>query len=103
MARKTFVQIMSDSKHLVDALKLRKTNLPTGVNEEQLTSVDTLHTKAQKLNLEQEKLKAELKSKTAELEAVTNQLEKETATIRKYTKLGIPPEQWREFGIEDKR
>lgn len=103
MARKTFVEIISGAKLLIEGLKGRKSNLPTGVSETQLTEVEGLHKKAEELNRQQEKLKADLKVKTAELDAVMKDLGSKISTIRKYTKLGTQKEEWREFGIEDKR
>lgn len=103
MARKTFVEIISGAKLLIEGLKGRKSNLPTGVSETQLTEAEGLHKKAEELNKQQEKLKADLKVKTAELDAVMKDLDSKISIIRKYTKLGTQKEEWREFGIEDKR
>lgn len=103
MGRKTFVEKLAETKLLISGLKGRKNNLPTGVSEEQLTQTEEQHQKVETLNQEQEKLKADLKVKTAELNAEMKKLEAQTAPIRKYTKLGTKPEEWREFGIEDKR
>ena len=96
MARKTFVEIISGAKLLIEGLKGRKSNLPTGVSETQLTEAEGLHKKAEELNKQQEKLKADLN-------AVMKDLDSKISTIRKYTKLGTQKEEWREFGIEDKR
>lgn len=103
MGRKTFVEKLAETKLLISGLKGRKNNLPTGISEQQLTETEAQHQKVETLNQEQEKLKADLKVKTAELNAEMKKLEGQTATIRKYTKLGTKPEEWREFGIEDKR
>lgn len=103
MGRKTFVETLADSKLLINGLKGRASNLPAGVSQDQLTGAETQHQKVETLNQEQEKLKADLKMKTAELNAEMKKLEEQTATLRKYTKLGTKPEEWREFGIEDKR
>ena len=103
MARKTFVEIISGAKLLIEGLKGRKSNLPIGVSETQLTEAEGLHKKAEELNRQQEKLKADLKVKTVELDAVMKDLDSKISTIRKYTKLGTQKEEWREFGIEDKR
>lgn len=88
MARKTFVEIISGAKLLIEGLKGRKSNLSTGVSETQLTEAEGLHKKAEDLNKQQEKLKADLKVKTAELDAVMKDLDSKISTIRKYTKLG---------------
>lgn len=103
MGRKTFVEKLADTKLLINGLKGRGSNLPVGVSQEQLTEAEAQHQKVETLNQEQEKLKAELKVKTAELSTEMKKLEDQTATIRKYTKMGTKPEEWREFGIEDKR
>ena len=94
MARKTFVEIISGAKLLIEGLKGRKFNLPTGVSETQLTEAEGLHKKAEELNRQQEKLKADLKVKTAELDAIMKDLDGKISTIRKYTKLGTQKEEW---------
>lgn len=50
MARKTFVEIISGAKLLIEGLKGRKSNLPIGVSEAQLTEAEGLHKKAEELN-----------------------------------------------------
>ena len=103
MAGKTFLESVAGAKLLVEGLKGRKSNLPTGVTEAQLTEAEGLYKKAEELNRQQEKLKADLKVKTAQLDATMKDLESKISPIRKYTKLGTQKEEWREFGIEDKR
>ncbi|MDO4763449.1 MAG: membrane-binding protein [Flavobacteriaceae bacterium] len=89
---------------LVEGLKGRQAReLPAGVVAQQITEIEQLHQKAESLNTQQEKLKADLKVKTAELDATVKEMETKVAVVRKYVKLGTQKEEWREFGIEDKR
>lgn len=103
MAGKTFVEIVSGAKILIASLKGRISNLPAGVTSEQVSDAEAVSKRVDVLNQEQEKLKADLKVKTAELDAAVKELEEKSANLKKYTKLGTKQEEWREFGIEDKR
>lgn len=55
------------------------------------------------VNAEQEKLKAQLKEKTAEFNKITKELDETFSLLRKFIKISVPKELWKEFGIVDKR
>lgn len=103
MARQSFAETMSDTQIMVRALQQRGENLPVGITPEQMAKLDTLSQKAMQSNVEQEKLKAQLKEKTAEFNQYVDEAESLYAQMKKYIKLGVPSELWREFGIEDKK
>lgn len=104
MATRSFAQILSDAELMADATKaheaeLKAVGLPEGAADEVKKIVDALNT----LNKQQEKLKADLKSTTTEMTRNQAELEKKVADMRKRIKLAIAQEQWREFGISDKK
>lgn len=103
MARKSFAEIVTSAQLLVKALNERGENLPVGVTAEMRDKLDVSTQKAVNINAEQEKLKALLKEKTAELDKYVSETEETYAFLKKYIKMGVPKELWREFGIEDKR
>lgn len=103
MSRQSFAKTISDSQLLVEALERRNNDLPVGVTAEARDRLKTLNESTLKTNAEQEKLKAELKEKTAQLDQQVSEIETLKSTIKKYIKIAVPQELWREFGIEDKR
>ena len=103
MARKSFAELCTSAQLLVEAINKREGNLPVGVTSELKDQLNTAQQRAVQANVEQEKLKALLKEKTAELDSYIAQIENTNAHLKKYIKMGVPQELWREFGIEDKR
>lgn len=103
MAKKSFAENLTNAQLLVKGLQGRQDNLPLGVTSEMIAEVDNLSKEAVTLNAEQEKLKALQKEKTAQLDIVTKKLHEKQSHIKKYIKIGVKQELWREFGIEDKR
>lgn len=103
MASRTFAEQMNKVSLLVKGLEGRDNNLPAGITKEQVTELSELNTKAGTENAEQEKLKALLKEKTAQIDATTSEMMKKYTLLKKYIKLSVPQELWREFGIEDKK
>lgn len=103
MARKSFAESSALSQLMVKALQERGENLPVGVTKELVEKLDTANKKTVSSNVEQEKLKAQLKEKTAEFDKNLTELEEIYALIKKYIKIDISQDLWREFGIEDKK
>lgn len=101
MPKKSLAELLSSAQVMLaglegnDAITGRR-----GVDTELLSQLIVSATKA---NNEQEKLKADLKSKTAELEELKKNLSKELSTNKKIVKSDVPKEQWKEFGIADKK
>lgn len=77
--------------------------LPVGVTPEIVQELDRLTKGLLQANVEQEKLKSQLKEKTLEAKKMSESLTQTKSLVRKYIKIGIPKELWREFGITDKR
>ncbi len=103
MATRTFAEYMNRVQLLVKGLEGREENLPIGITKQQVTDLAKLNAKAGTENAEQEKLKALLKEKTAQIDATTDEMIKIYTLLKKYIKLSVPQELWREFGIEDKK
>ncbi|MDO4229729.1 MAG: membrane-binding protein [Capnocytophaga sp.] len=103
MAKKSFAETIASSQLLSKALEGRLGNLPIGVTTELVDEIKKLNQQVLELNVEQEKLKADLKEKTAQYESVVKVLQEKQALAKKYIKLSVPKELWREFGFEDKR
>lgn len=105
MATRIFAEYMNRVQLLVKGLEGREENLPVGITKQQVTDLAKLNAKAGTENAEQEKLKlkALLKEKTAQLDATTDEMIKTYTLLKKYIKLSVPQELWREFGIEDKK
>lgn len=59
--------------------------------------------KVSALDEKQEQLKAQLKACTAEIDAEQDALESELAAAKKTVKYFVPKEDWKAFGIDDKR
>lgn len=104
MTVRTYAQKMSNAKVMLDGLQSNLEQLKKrGIDQEFLTRFKAHLEKTIHLNSEQEKLKADLKLKTA---ALTLELKELTALYneaKKMVKVQLSQEQWKEFGIEDKR
>ena len=103
MAKKSFAEETTSAQLLVEALNKREGNMPVGVTEELKNQLNTSYQQAVQTNVEQEKLKALLKEKTAELDKHLNEMRTTYTHLKKYIKMGISKELWKEFCIEDKR
>ena len=103
MGKKSYPESISQAKVMIDGLTGNKDNLPKGMDEAFVTSLTDSLARAVSLNSEQEKLKADLKTKTAELDAEITAMMKLYSEAKKRVKMDFPKEQWKEFGISDKR
>lgn len=103
MAKKSYSESISQAKVMIDGLTGNLANLPKGMDEAFVNSLTDSRTQVVALNSEQEKLKADLKTKTAELDTEIANMMKLYSEAKKRVKMDIPQEQWKEFGISDKR
>lgn len=103
MAKKSYPESISQAKVMIDGLMSNSANPPKGIDEAFVTTFTNSRERAISLNSEQEKLKADLKTKTAELDAEVAAMMKIYSEAKKRVKMDFPQEQWREFGIQDKR
>lgn len=103
MAKKSYSESISQAKVMIDGLTGNTGNLPKGMDEAFIKNLTDSRTKVVSLNSEQEKLKADLKAKTAELDAEIANMMKLYSEAKKRVKMDFPQEQWKEFGINDKR
>lgn len=103
MAKKSYPESISQARVMIDGLTTNAAALPAGISEEFVANLKANRDNAVRLNSEQEKLKADLKSKTSELDAELAAMNKLYAEAKKRVKLDIPQEQWKEYGIADKR
>ena len=103
MAKKSYSESVSQARVMIDGLTGNSGKLPKGMDQAFLTSLTDSRTRVVSLNSEQEKLKADLKTKTAELDAEITAMMKLYSEAKKRVKMDFPKEQWKEFGISDKR
>lgn len=103
MAKKSYAESISQTNVMVDGMTRNLSKLPQNLDEAFVKNLSELKVKAVALNSEQEKLKADLKVKTAELENVLAELGKQYDFAKKRIKLDFSQEQWKEFGIADKK
>lgn len=103
MSKKSFADNLAENQVLVKALQERGGELPVGVTPEMVEELDKLTKGLLQANVEQERLKSQLKDKTAEAKKMSESLVKTKSLVRKYIKIGIPQQLWREFGITDKK
>ena len=100
----SYAEQISKAQVLISGLKANADQIARrGLDEAFVTRMDTTRSDATALNDEQERLKAALKMKTAELDAQLVELDLQAAEARKIVKMDFPQNQWKEFGIEDKR
>ena len=100
----SYAEQISKAQVLISGLKANANQIARrGLDEAFVTRMDNTRTDATALNDEQERLKAALKMKTAELDAKLVELDLQAAEARKVVKMDFPQNQWKEFGIEDKR
>ena len=100
----SYAEQISKAQVLISGLKANADQIARrGLDEAFVTRMETSRNDATALNDEQERLKAALKMKTAELDAKLVELDLQAAEARKIVKMDFPQNQWKEFGIEDKR
>lgn len=103
VSKRSYAEIISKSKVLVDAMNANQSSLSAKLDKEFITMLHNNIEEAAKLNTLQEKLKSDLKEQTAKLEDVIKQVNKQYAEAKKRIKLDFPQERWNEFGFPDKR
>lgn len=104
MSKPGYAEQISSAQVMVAGLKSNATQVSRrGIDDTFVTKLESDRNDAGTLNNQQEKLKADLKSKTAELDAKMLEIEKSMTEARKIVKLDFPQDQWKQFGIEDKR
>lgn len=104
MADKIFSERINEAQVMYAGMENNETEAENrGWTAEKNKNLQDIRSKAIKLNDQQEKLKAELKIKTAELKASMKALKASMIEAKKVVKLGFPQEQWKEFGVTDKR
>ncbi len=100
----SYAEQISKAQVLISGLKGNADQIARrGLDEAFVIRMDSNRNDATALNDEQEKLKAALKMKTAELDAKLLELDLQAAEARKIVKMDFPQNQWKAFGIEDKR
>lgn len=104
MSKPSYAEQISNAQVMVSGLKGNADKVARrGIDGAFVTSLDANVQSVTTLNNEQEKLKADLTAKTAELNAKLLEVEKAVAEAKKIVKMDFPTEQWKEFGIADKR
>lgn len=104
MKKGSYADQINAAKLMLSGVKNRGQVLAKrGLDQEFVTSMESLHAQAQKLDDEQEALKARLQEKTTELAGVLEGLALKVSEARKLVKLDLPKESWKEFGITDAR
>lgn len=99
---KSYADIVSKCKLMEDGLRVLEA-LPLGITNEKVNALKKLREDLQNINSEQEQLKAALKTKTSQFENLFEEVKKNYSELKKRIKFEVPPEQWRAYGIEDKR
>jgi hypothetical protein len=101
---KSFGDKMNDVNVMITGLKGQISRVSRrGITEEFINNLEGNMNDARKLDTEQEKLKADLKKKTAQLDEMVVALNKMMDEAKKVVKLEFDQEEWKEFGITDKR
>jgi hypothetical protein len=104
MSKPSYAEQISNAQVMVSGLKGNAEKVARrGIDGAFVTGLDANLQSVTTLNNEQEKLKADLKAKTAELDAKLLEVEAAVAEAKKIVKMDFPKEQWKEFGIADKR
>ena len=101
MAQKqSFAQFLSDTRLMTEGCNAHLDEVKAvGVTESMVAKLEEKNKVLEDLDTQQEKLKADLKTCTAKLSAELAEQEKLYNEMRRRVKVGITPEQWREFGI----
>ena len=104
MSKPTYAEQISGAQVMVAGLRSNAGQVNRrGIDDQFINKLDSDRITAATLNDQQEKLKADLKLKTAELDAKMAEMDKAVTEAKKIVKLDFPQDQWRQFGIEDKR
>jgi len=104
MSKPSYAEQISGAQVMVAGLRANAGQVSRrGLDDQFINKLDSDRLSAAALNDQQERLKAELKSKTAELDAMMAEMDKGVTEAKKIVKLDFPQEQWKQFGIEDKR
>lgn len=105
MAQKqSFAQFLSDIRLMTEGCNAHLDEVKAvGVTESMVAKLEEKNKILADLDTQQEKLKADLKTCTAKLSAELAEQEKLYNEMRRRVKVGITPEQWREFGITASR
>ena len=104
MSKPSYAEQISGAQVMVAGLRANAGQVNRrGIDDQFINKLDSDRLSAATLNDQQERLKAELKTKTAELDAKMAEMEKGVTEAKKIVKLDFPQDQWKQFGIEDKR
>ena len=104
MSKPSYAEQISGAQVMVAGLRSNANQVNRrGIDDQFINKLDSDRITAATLNDQQEKLKADLKSKTAELDAKMAEMEKGVTEAKKIVKMDFPQDQWRQFGMEDKR
>ena len=104
MSKPSYAEQISGAQVMVAGLRGNAAQVNRrGIDDQFINKLEADRNDAAALNDQQEKLKADLKSKTAELDAKMAEMEKGVTEAKKIVKLDFPQDQWKQFGIEDKR
>ena len=102
--RRSYSEQVNNALVMSGGLKNNLTHLATrGMSKQFIHDFDVLRERITKKNSEQEKLKSDLKSATTELNEMLKDLDKMEAEAVKVVKLGMPQDQWKEFGVMAKK
>lgn len=100
----SYAEKMNEASVMLSGLEAKAERLAKrGLTPEFLMKIKERHNKVMQTNSEQEALKARLKEKTSQLNAECAELDEMLTEARKIVKLEMPPESWKEFGIQAKR
>ena len=95
---------VSDARVMADGIKSRLESVSrVGLTEAKAESLTALSDEIDALNSKQEELKALLKNQTAQIEAKLSTLATEYAEAKKLVKISVEQNDWKTFGINDKR
>ena len=104
MSKPSYAEQISGAQVMVAGLRANAGQVNRrGIDDQFINKLDSDRLSAATLNEQQERLKAELKTKTAELDAKMAEMDKAVTEAKKIVKMDFPQEQWKQFGIEDKR
>lgn len=104
MSKPTYADRISKAQVMVAGLRANAALVNRrGLDEMFINRLDGDRLSAGTLNDQQEKLKGDLNLKTVELDAKMDEMDKEFAEAKKIVKMDFPQEQWKQFGIDDKR
>lgn len=104
MATKSFAKRNDEVRLMLEGLKANKEAVAgNGIDESFITKLDTENTDVLAADQAQEKAKADLDTATANLKMADEKRKKTYSYARKVVKLALPPDRWKEFGIDSKQ